>query len=212
MKCFAQTPAIMKEVTDQLYLSIWLPDTLSDWRTRYFDKILSLVPFSQREQPQSTLTIQGVSVTEPPLLEQPMNGPVDRAEITPILNEYMGDDVAYRLESWWDLWQYTGNDWRIAPSRIAVSAFGRAFDNGGPLVRDQKEDLRVDFGVDSAFLPDLTLAGSGRLIESNIKSLLHLVQEIEQALPLEKRVLETESGENFAEKLTRLLGGQSLTQ
>jgi hypothetical protein len=202
----------MREVTDQLYLSIWLPDTLSDWRTRYFDKILSLVPFSRREQPHSTLTIQAVSVTEPPLLEQPMNGPVDRATITPVLNEYTGDDVAYRLESWWDLWQYTGDDWRITPSRIAVSAFGKRFDNGGSLVREEKEDLRVDFGVDSAFLPDPALAGGGRLIESNIKSLLHLVHEIEQALPLEKRVLETESGENFAEKLTRLLGGPNLMQ
>jgi hypothetical protein len=204
--------AIMKEVTDQLYLSIWLPDTLSDWRTRYFDKILSLVPFSRREQPQSTLTIQAVDVREPPLLEQPMNGPIDRAAITPILNEYAGADVAYRLESWWDLWQYTGEDWKIGPSRIAVSAFGKNFDNGGSLLHTEKEDLRVDFGVDTAFLPDSTLTGSGRLIESNIKSLLHLVHEIEEALPLEKRVLETESGENFAEKLTRVLGSQNLTQ
>ena len=72
--------------------------------------------------------------------------------------------------------------------------------------------MRIDFGVDTAFLPDPTLAGSTRLIHSNIKSLLHLVHEIEEALPLERRLLETESGENFAEKLTQTLGGQSLTQ
>jgi hypothetical protein len=76
----------------------------------------------------------------------------------------------------------------------------------------KQEDLRIDFGVDTAFLPNAALPGSGKLIESNVKSLLHLVHEVEDALPVEKRLLETESGENFAAKLTQSLGGQPLTQ
>jgi hypothetical protein len=199
-------------VTDQLYLSIWLPEALGNWRTRYFEKILSLLPFSQREQGQSTLTVQAVDVTEPPLLERPMNGPFQLSEVVALLRDYEGDDVAYRLESWWDLWVYNGEDWRIAPARIAISAFGPEFDNGGTLETGAQEDLRIDFGVDTAFLPDPSLPGSGKLIESNIKSLLHLVRQVEEALPVEKRVLETESGQNFAEKLTQILGGPMLTQ
>lgn len=199
-------------MTDQLYLSIWLPATLSNWRTRYFEKMLSLVPFSQREQPQSTLVIQGVSVTEPPLLEKSMNGPVQLPEISEALRDYEGEDVAYRLESWWDLWKYTGDDWEIGPVRVALCCFGSEFDNGGPLSANQQEDLRIDFGVDTLFLPDPSLAGSGRLVESNVKSLLKLVHDIEDELPLERRVLETESGENFAEKLARLMGGETRPQ
>lgn len=202
----------MERMTDQLYLSIWLPPELGSWRARYFQQILSLAPFSQREQGQSTLIVQAVSVTEPPLLERPMNGPFDLADVFDALKDYQGKDVAYRLESWWDLWIYSGHDWRIAPARIAFSTFGEEFDNGGSSDPAQQEDLRIDFGVDTAFLPDPSLEGSGKLIESNIKSLLHLVHEIEEALPIEKRALETESGENFAEKLTRMLGGQPLTQ
>ena len=199
-------------MTDQLYLSIWLPNALGNWRTRYFEKLLSLIPFSQREQGQSTLTVQAVNVTEPPLLERPMNGPITLADVVDVLRDYDGQDVAYRLETWWDLWVYNGEDWRIAPTKIAIAAFGPEFDNGGSLEVGEQEDLRVDFGVDTAFLPDPTLQGSGRLIESNIKSLLHLVHQIEEALPVEKRVLETESGQNFAEKLTQALGGEALTQ
>jgi hypothetical protein len=199
-------------VTDQLYLSIWLPEALENWRTRYFEKILSLVPFSQREQGQSTLMVQAIDVTEPPLLERPMNGPFRLSEVVAQLRDYEGDDVAYRMESWWDLWVYNGEEWRIAPARIAISVFGPQFDNGGTLEPAAQEDLRIDFGVDTAFLPDPDLPGSGKLIESNIKSLLHLVRQVEEALPVEKRVLETESGQNFAEKLTHLLGGQMLTQ
>ena len=185
---------------------------MGNWRTRYFEKMLSLIPFSQREQGQSTLTVQAVNVTEPPLLENPMNGPFNLSDVMDALRDYDGPDIAYRLESWWDLWVYNGEDWRIGPARIAIAAFGSHFDNGGSLEVAAQEDLRIDFGVDTAFLPDPTLQGSGKLIESNIKSLLHLVHEIEEALPVEKRLLETESGQNFAEKLTQSLGGQALTQ
>jgi hypothetical protein len=199
-------------VTDQLALSIWLPEALGNWRTRYFEKMLSIFPFSQREQPQSTLTIQGVSVTEPPLLERAINGPVQLADVMEATRDYQGDDIAYRLETWWDLWRYNGEEWEIGPMRATLCAFGPEFDNGGILSASEQEDLRIDFGVDTAFLPDASLAGSTRLIHSNIKSLLHLVHQIEEALPLERRVLETESGENFAEKLTQTLGGENLTQ
>jgi hypothetical protein len=199
-------------VTDQLALSIWLPEALGNWRTRYFEKMLSIFPFSQREQPQSSLTIQGVSVTEPPLLERPINGPVQLADVMEATRDYQGDDIAYRLETWWDLWRYNGEEWEIGPAHATLCAFGPKFDNGGSLSVFEQEDLRIDFGVDTAFLPDASLAGSTRLIHSNIKSLLHLVHQIEEALPLERRVLETESGENFAEKLTQTLGGQNLTQ
>jgi hypothetical protein len=199
-------------VTDQLALSIWLPEALGNWRTRYFEKMLSIFPFSQREQPQSTLSIQGVSVTEPPLLEHPINGPVQLADVMEATRDYQGDDIAYRLETWWDLWRYNGEEWEIGPTRATLCAFGPEFDNGSILSASEQEDLRIDFGVDTAFLPDASLAGSTRLIHSNIKSLLHLVHQIEEALPLERRVLETESGENFAEKLTQTLGGENLTQ
>ena len=199
-------------VTDQLYLSLWLPPALTNWRTRYFEKLLTLFPFSQRVQPQSTLTIQALSVTEPPLLERPINGPVQISEVLECLRDYEGDDVAYQLETWWDLWQYNGEEWEIAPVRIVLCAFGPAFDNGSSAPTGEQEHLRIDFGVDTAFLPDPGLKGSGRLIESNIKSLLHLVQQVEEALPVEKRILETESGENFAEKLAQALSGQIQTQ
>lgn len=209
---FARSRVDNRSVTDQLYLSIWLPGTLSNWRTRYFEKMLSLIPFSQREQPPSTLIIQGVGVIEPPLLEKPMSGPVRLSEVSEILLDFQGADIAYRLESWWDLWRFTGADWEIGPVRVAVCCFGSEFDNGGSLSINHQEDLRVDFGVDTLFLPDPSLTGSGRLVESNVKSLLKLVHDIEDELPLERRALETESGENFADKLARRMGGDDRPQ
>lgn len=187
-------------VTDQLFLSIWLEQHRRANRLQYFEKLLRFFPFSQRSQPQSTVSVQAVGTTEPPLLEQALNGPFDVSEIMAFLRDFSGDDLAYRVESWWDLWQYE-TDWSLRPARVVLSCFGPEFDSGSEWTETGQEDLRIDFGVDTCYLPQPEMTGSGKLIESNVKSLLRLVHELDSALPVEKRKLETESGENFAEKL-----------
>ncbi len=44
------------------------------------------------------------------------------------------------------------------------------------------------------------------MVESNIRSLLHLVGELKQGLDLERQQLWSESGVNFAELLAHTLG------
>ncbi|MBV9267113.1 MAG: hypothetical protein JO061_13165 [Acidobacteriaceae bacterium] len=199
-------------MTDQLFLSIWLDATGRRNRLRQFDKLLRLFPFSQgAEQPQSTVSIFAVDSTEPPLLERPINGPVDLAEVTSIFSEYSGDDVAYELETWWDLWIFD-DDWTLAPARAVLSCFGPEFDNGTSEQKAGQEDLRIDFGVDSHYLPDLHIPGSSRLVESNVKSLLRLVHEIDNNLAVAQRRLQTESGENFADRLQSAINPSARVQ
>jgi hypothetical protein len=195
-------------VTDQLSLSIWLERGSRANRLRHFEKLLRLFPFSQREeQGQTTVSVQAVSVTEPPLLEAPMNGPIDVSEVLAAVAGYQGDDIAYSVESWWDLWQYEAAEWKLAPARVLIACFGPDFQNGTEREVGEQEDLRIDFGVDSRYLPRPDLTGSGRMTESNIKSMLRLVHELDSALPVAKRKLETESGENFADRLQQALSG-----
>lgn len=194
-------------MTDQLSLSIWLERGSRANRLKHFEKLLRLFPFSQREeQGQTTVTVQAVGVTEPPLLESPMNGPIDVDEILTAFADYSGDDIAYSVESWWDLWQYDG-DWKLGPARVELACFGPDFDNGTERILGEQEDLRIDFGVDSHYLPRQDLTGSGRMTESNIKSMLRLVHELDSTLPVARRKLETESGENFADRLQQVLSG-----
>ena len=135
-----------------------------------------------------------------------MNGLIEVVEVVTAFRDYQGDDVAYQVESWWDLWQFEA-DWELRPARVAIACFGPRFDNGTELGLDEQEDLRIDFGVDIHYLPRADAEGGARLIESNIKSLLRLVHELELRLPVQKRRLETESGENFAERLQQMLTG-----
>jgi hypothetical protein len=189
-------------VTDQLYLALWLNRPNRPTRLRHFEQLLELFPFSQRDQPQSTISILAIDSTQPPLFEQAVNGPLDPDALAPIFRDYEADDIAYRVESWWDLWQLEKGDAKLGPARVALSCFGPEFDEGAE--RGQ-EDLRVDFGVDTNFLPQPEFPGSARFIESNIKGLLRLVHEIESSLPVARRRLETESGENFADRLQQVL-------
>jgi hypothetical protein len=193
-----------RSVTDQLYLSLWLDRHNRTKRLQQFEKLLRLFPFSQREQPQSVISVQAIDITEPPLLESPVNGPIDVAEVIAALRDYQGDDVAYRVESWWDLWHFDEH-WKLRPARVALSSFGPDFDNGTERESREQEDLRIDFGVDSLYLPRTDLPGSAKLTESNIKSLLRLVHEMELSLPVAERRLETESGDNFADRLQQVL-------
>ena len=191
-------------MTDQLFLSIWLNPCDRAYRLQCFDKLLRVFPFSPREHLQSVVSIQAIATTEPPLLERPINGPLDPSEVMATLDDFQGEDVAYRLETWWELWIFD-EDWRLAPSSVSLCCFGPEFDNGTDTQAEEQEDLRIDFGVDSNYLPRLDVPGSAKLIESNIKSLLRLVHDVETALPVAKRRLETESGENFAERLQQML-------
>ncbi len=191
-------------MTDQLYLSIWLDRGTQARRLKHFETLLRLFPFSQRPQGQTTVSVQAVDSTEPPLLERPMNGPVDVEEVLEILHDYTGDDVAQRVESFWDLWQYIDNDWTLTPTRVALICQGPEFDNNTDDAVADQEQLRIEFGVDINYLPQPDIPGSARLTESNLRSLLRLVHELESTLPVRKRRLETESGENFAERLQQV--------
>ncbi len=185
-------------------MSIWLDAQSRDDRLRHFEQLLGLFPFSHRERPESIVSVHAIDATEPPLLEEPLKGPLDVSEAVAIFRDFEGDDVAYQLESWWDLWQFE-EEWKLAPAPVTLSCFGPEFDNGTEEQPREQEDLRIDFGLDTNYLPRLDVPGSARLTESNIKSLLRLVHEIESSLPTAKRRLGTESGENFADRLQQVL-------
>jgi len=188
-------------MTDQLYLSIWLDPSARPKRLKQFEKLLRLFPFSQRPQGQTTVSVQAIDSTEPPLLERLMNGPIDVEDVLEALHDYTGDDVAQRVESFWDLWQFIDDNWVLAPARVALICQGPEFDNNTDQAMHDQEQLRIEFGVDTNYLPQPEIAGSARLTESNLRSLLRLVHELDSTLAVRRRKLETESGENFADRL-----------
>lgn len=185
-------------MADQLYLSYWLNSFTGANMLRHYGKMLRLFPYSRLWKGESTLRVIPVNYAEPAVLERPFASPADVDSVLAACKEFENPDSCYRLESAWDLWQYDA-DWEVKPARIALCCFGPEFE------QDLGEHLRIEFGIDTHFLPQPELPDNAHMTQSNVKSLLKLVHDLDDELAVKKRLLWTESGENFAEKLQQAL-------
>jgi hypothetical protein len=173
-------------MADQLYLSFWLRNHTELTMLRNYEKLLKLFPFSRLARHPSTFKVLAIDYSESPVLEIPFPQPMAIENVLGAAKDFQNADSCYWLDTWWDLWQYD-QQWELGPSR----------ENG--------EHLRVEFGIDAHFLPQPELPNSLRMIQSNIQSLLKLVHDLDDALPVETRRLWSESGDNFSEKLHQAL-------
>jgi hypothetical protein len=185
-------------MADQLYLSYWLRNHTELNMLRHYEKLLKLFPFSRLARQPSTFKLLAIDYNEPPVVEIPYPPPVPMEAVLAVAKDFQNADSCYRLETWWDLWQFD-KQWELAPSRVALCCFGPEFE------RENGEHVGIEFGIDAHFLPQPALPNSLRMVQSNIKSLLKLVHDLDDALPVETRRLWSESGDNFSEKLHQAL-------
>jgi hypothetical protein len=190
-------------MADQLYLSYALRNYNGQTMLRYYEKLLRLFPFSRLALQASTFKILAVDYTEPVVLEIPFAPPVPLDAVLAVAKDFHNEDTCYRLETWWDLWQFD-SDWKLTPTRVALCSFGPEFRTEGG------EHLSIEFGIDANFLPQPETPDSLRMVQSNIKSLLKLVHDLDDALPVETRRLWSESGENFSDKLHQALAAEQI--
>jgi hypothetical protein len=184
-------------MADQLFLSYRLRGFTESSMLRYYERLLRAFPYSRLTQTGSTLRISAISWDEPPLMETPIESPPDIDRILEIVREFASNDCGVQLETKWDLWQFE-EDWSVQPARVVLSCFGPGFES------EKNDHLRIDFGIDTLFLPQKELPNHLFMAQSNIRSLLHLVGELDKALNAESRRLWTDSGENFAERIQAL--------
>ena len=161
--------------------------------------MLERFPFSILARRGPVLRVYAIAHSEPPLLEREFLPGAEAADILEAASEFMKADCASEVETFWDLWQHDG-EWKLLPAPVTLVCFGPAFEN------EVDDQLRIEFGLDALFLPMPEIEGGLRMGESNLKSLLHLVDDLERSLDLERRQVWSESGANFAEVLKETLG------
>ena len=183
-------------MSDRLYLSCWVQDFSDFTMLRDYRRMLNVFPISNLSERPQTLRIHAVSYSEPPVIEKPFEPKTPFDEMLETARDFSGSDCAIDIETEWDLWQYNG-DWKLSPAPVTISCFGTEFEY------DSDDNLRIDFGLDVKFLPDPKIKGAARMQQSNIRSLLYLVSQIEQSMPLSRRQLWSESGANFADLLAK---------
>ena len=185
-------------MADQLYLSYWIAGFTEHTMLRFYEKALRLFPVSRLNQNASTLRITPIALSEPALYEQALAPGFTVDEVIASAQAFLHADCAYELDTSWDLWQREG-DWQLQPSRVSLFCFGPEFE------RDMGENLRVDFGIDANFLPRTDVPKALTTAQSNIRSLLKFVHDLDDALNASRRQLWTESGETFSDRLQSVL-------
>lgn len=185
-------------MADQLYLSYRLRGFTAATMLRYYEKLLRSFPFSRLTTSASTLRVHAIAATEPPVYESGYDNPPDLDKVLAAAREFSGADTGAYLDTQWDIWQFN-KEWKLTPSAVTLGCFAPAFES------ESEDHLRVEFGIDTHFLPQPDLPNHLLMTRSNIRSLLHLVHEMDRLFVAERRSLWTESGENFAERLQSAL-------
>ncbi len=185
-------------MSDRLYLSVWVRDFGQHNMLRHFETLLKLFPQSKLAKRGPILRVYAIQQAEPPASEREFLPGAAAEEIVKIAREAGAPDCAMEVETAWDLWQYD-KEWKLQPASVTLLSFGPEFEN------EQQDHLRIEFGLDSRFLPIEGVPDSLRMGQSNLRSLLHLVNQVESALPVEQRRLWSESGTNFADLLKEMV-------
>jgi hypothetical protein len=182
---------------DQLCLSLWLREFDQDTMLRHFGELLRVFPFSAQRPGIAAIRIYALEFIEPALSEQMFAAEGDADTVVELAQEFQEPDCAYLVEGWWDLWRYD-SDWQLAPSPVVLSCYGPRFEN------DLHDHLRLELGPEEFFLPLVGVAQSARKAQSNLQSIVRLARDLEQRLPVKRRSLWSESGEDFAERVAEL--------
>jgi hypothetical protein len=182
---------------DPLYLTLWFKAYSPIALPIYFRKLMSVFPVSKLA-PVARFRVVPISWGEPVLLEEDFEADQGLEDLSSLVQEHLHDDCAYQVESQWDLWQWDDGDWSLKPSTVVLDVYGSEFETL------TGEHARVDFGSESLYLPE-SRSDLLRPVQSNIRSLLHLAEDIEQSLPVERRLLSSDSEENLADKLRAIL-------
>jgi hypothetical protein len=162
---------------------------------RHFQRVLNVFPVSKLAKRGPVLRIYAVEAIEPPLIEQEFPPAAKAGALIEAASELTHEDCCVEVDTYWDLWQYADGDWKLAPAAIRLLCAGPGFES------ENGDHLRIEFGTDARFLPIEGVENSLRMGRSNLRSLLHLVSDIERAVPVERRQIWSESGANFAELL-----------
>ena len=186
-------------MADRLTLSCWLRNYHALAMIPQWERLLELFPFSRLSRRSAVFRVYAINYSEPIVFERAYPPPFDPSNAVDAAREFQHEDCAYQLECAWDLMEQGDEDWKMAPVNVSLWCFGPEFEN------ETTDHLRVEFGLEDTFLPQPDDEASVRASHTNLRSLMHLVQEISEKLPVDRKHLWSESGVNFAGKLQAAL-------
>ncbi len=190
---------------ERLYLSLWLKEYDGERVLAALGKVLEAFPFSDAQQGVRSVSVHPLDWSEPPAMEQEFAQGTEASYAMDLALEFQHPDCAYQIVVYWDLWEFRRNGepggWRRTPRAVEIFAYGPEFEGR----EEERGHLELDLGLESPFLaeeePGDFAFDYGERVQANIQKLVDLTRGLSQSVRPQKRLLWTESGENFAEKI-----------
>lgn len=200
---------------DLIYLSYWLREFDAQTMLGYWQRAIQEFPASQGAPGVCSVAVYALDWSEPPSVEQAFEEGIGAEEALEVAREFLHHDCAYEAQMSWELWTPKplesldggDDDWERKPQVVSILCLGTEFD------RESQEDhgqLEIIFGPESNFLPpeewdldpeERQLVMEGPQMRENIETLIHYARRLEQVLPVARRRLWCESGDDLAEQI-----------
>ncbi len=205
-------PRYNSYVPDRFYLSLWLRDFTEENMLDRYRALLAIFPYSAAKPNMGSIRVYPLDWGEHPVLEEDFPEGADVAFVLGLASEFLHSDYAYEATAAWDIWQFQKNGgpgaWKKTTSLVRLMCYGPEFEEG----RNERGHLEIDFGLDTPFRADQEVPDAEarmmtveylKPLQENIRKLLQFVQLVEEKLPVEKRLLWSESGEKFVDVIER---------
>ena len=170
-------------MADRLFISLWLKQWDEDLVLESFHKLLEIFPYSARRPGVQMVTVQPVDWAEPPTFEQHFPEGASAVEVLEAVEQFHHSDCAYQAVAWWDAGEEL--------VEVKMIAYGPDFEGSD----DGEGHIELDLGPDIPY----------RASRENLTKLVFLMHELPKKLPLRKRLLWSESGEDVSELLAKTI-------
>lgn len=202
-------PSKIKDMADQLYLSLWFSNFRFETLPGALVSVLRQFTAVGATTRVSAATVYPISWNESPVYQRIYSAQESEASIPELAvaeaTDLLHDDFAYEFEMKWDLWTAESQGpldpvWKKIPQPVLVVGFGPNFDEG---FYEQNGHIRVDFGIESHFLLDeFELdAEAAAKVKENVQMLVDFTNAVQANCGVSSRLLWSESGESLAAKL-----------
>ena len=200
-----------RKMPDLLYLNLWLQNFAEQNMLVYWRRAIEEFPSSPQAPGVRALAVYPLDWNQTATMEDHFLNGGSAEETLQLAQEFLHSDCAYEARMTWDLWVPKSEDpsdgWERKPQGVSIVCLGTLFG------RDGEEDsghLEINFGPDTNFLPpelwDLDpeekqeAMASPQLLE-NIDKLVNYARLLEKSLPVARRRLWSESGNDLPEQI-----------
>ena len=220
-------------MANRAYVTFWTRNYSEQVMLEQFERLLETIPLSSAAPGFSKLTVHAIGPAETPLAEFDLSAVSPKpADIVALAREYANADSAYEIEASWDLWRWDADtgQWKRGPEPLLLTCQGEAYDDGAA---GASGHFLADAGLEHLYTGHAGLLGSGtpsyapadpreaeflalmsqeeNLFEyhqktrQNIEQLMQWVQNVAQALPIERFTLWSEGEEDLEARLDEIL-------